>query len=244
VAGRSLLELKNLTIKFGGLTAVSDLNFTLFEGEVAGVIGPNGAGKTTVFNLISGVYKPTGGEIHFNGENITGLKPFQVCGRGIGRTFQVVRPFGNKSVLYNVMVGSFLRNGDTRRCREKALEVLGLVGLYEKRDFLAKNLTIVDRKRLEVAKTLATEPKLLLLDEVLAGLNPTEVDEAVELIRKIHSSGISILLIEHVLKAAMALSHRIIVLDYGKKIAEGTPQEVTSNPEVIKAYLGDKYGTA
>jgi len=244
VAGRTLLELKNLTIKFGGLTALSDLNFTLCEGEIAGIIGPNGAGKTTVFNLISGVYKPTKGEITLFGEDITGLKPFQVCVKGIGRTFQVVKPFVNKSVLYNVMVGAFLRTGDTRKSRERSMEVLKLVGLAEKRDLLAKNLTIVDRKRLEVAKALATEPKLLLLDEVLAGLNPTEMEEAVELIKQIHRSGISILLIEHVLKAVMTLSQRVIVLDYGKKIAEGTPQEVTSNPEVIKAYLGDKYGTA
>jgi branched-chain amino acid transport system ATP-binding protein len=142
------------------------------------------------------------------------------------------------------MVGSFLRTSDTKKSREKALAVLDLVGLYQKRDTLAKSLTIVDRKRLEVAKALATEPKLLLLDEVLAGLNPTEVDEAVELVKRIHQSGISILIIEHVLKAAMALSHRIFVLDYGKKLAEGSPEEVTSNPEVIKAYLGDKYGTA
>ncbi|MDK2888218.1 branched-chain amino acid transport system ATP-binding protein [Desulfofundulus australicus DSM 11792] len=239
-----LLELKNVTIKFGGLTAVSDLSFKLFEGEIVGLIGPNGAGKTTVFNLISGVYRPTEGEIYLNGENITGLKPFQICHRGIGRTFQVVRPFGGKSVLYNVMVGAFLRTNDTRKSREKALEVLQLVGLYNKKDVLAKNLTIVDRKRLEVAKALATEPKLLLLDEVLAGLNPAEVDEAVEMIRQIHKSGITILLIEHVLKAAMALSQRIMVLDYGKKIAEGSPEEVTSNPEVIKAYLGDNYGIA
>lgn len=239
-----LLELKNVTIRFGGLTAVNELSFTLYEGEIVGIIGPNGAGKTTVFNLISGVYRPTEGEIYLYGENITGLKPFQVCQKGVGRTFQVVKPFGSKSVLYNVMVGAFLRTSDTRKSREKALEVLQLVGLYDKKDVLAKNLTIVDRKRLEVAKALATEPKLLLLDEVLAGLNPTEVEEAVEMVKQIYKSGITILLIEHVLKAAMALSQRIIVLDYGKKIAEGSPEEVTSNPEVIKAYLGDKYGIA
>lgn len=244
MSNQVLLELKNLTVKFGGLVALNQLNFTLREGEMVGVIGPNGAGKTTVFNLISGVYRPTEGKILFAGEDITGLAPHQVTTRGIGRTFQVVRPFGGKSVLYNVMVGAFLRHRDPGQAREKALEVLKLVGLLQKKDTLAKSLTIVDRKRLEMAKALATEPRLLLLDEVLAGLNPSEVDEAVELVRQIHRSGVTILIIEHVLKAAMALSQRIIVLDYGKKIAEGSPEEVTSNPEVIKAYLGDKYGTA
>lgn len=244
MSNQVLLELKNLTVKFGGLVALNQLNFTLREGEIVGVIGPNGAGKTTVFNLISGVYRPTEGEIFFAGENITGMATHQITTRGIGRTFQVVKPFGTKSVLYNVMVGAFLRNSDPGKARENALAVLKLVGLHHKKDALAKSLTIVDRKRLEVAKALATEPRLLLLDEVLAGLNPSEVDEAMELVRQIHRSGVSILIIEHVLKAAMALSQRIIVLDYGKKIAEGSPEEVTSNPEVIKAYLGDKYGTA
>lgn len=241
---RALLELKEVTIKFGGLIAVNNLSFTVAEGEIVGLIGPNGAGKTTVFNLISGVYRPTKGEIYFSGENIVGLKPFQVCQKGIGRTFQLVKPFGNKTVLYNVMVGAFLRTNNPQISREKALSVLKLVGLYNKRDVLAKNLTIVDRKKLEVAKALATEPKLLLLDEVLAGLNPAEVNEAIEVIKKIHRKGITILLIEHVLRAAMALSQRVIVIDYGRKIAEGSPEEVTSNPEVIKAYLGDRYGTA
>ncbi len=244
MSDRALLELKNLTVQFSGLVALNQLDFTLPEGAIVGVIGPNGAGKTTVFNLISGVYPPTNGEVHFSGENITGLATHQIIGRGIGRTFQVVRPFVTKSVLYNVMVGAFLRSRDRHKVEAKALEVLELVGLHQKKDMPAKNLTIVDRKRLEVAKALATEPKLLLLDEVLAGLNPSEVDEAVELIRHIHASGISILIIEHVLKAAMALSHRILVLDYGKKIAEGSPEEITSNPEVIKAYLGDRYGAA
>ncbi|WP_027717179.1 ABC transporter ATP-binding protein [Desulfovirgula thermocuniculi] len=241
---RALLELRNVTIKFGGLIAVNDLSFTVNEGEIVGLIGPNGAGKTTVFNLISGVYRPTKGEIYFNGENIVGLKPYQVCQKGIGRTFQLVKPFGNKTVLYNVMVGAFLHTNNTHVSREKALEVLKLVGLHHRKDMLAKNLTIVDRKKLEVAKALATEPKLLLLDEVLAGLNPAEVNEAIEVIKRIHRAGVTILLIEHVLKAAMALSQRVVVIDYGRKIAEGPPEEVTNNPEVIKAYLGERYGAA
>jgi branched-chain amino acid transport system ATP-binding protein len=239
-----LLQIKNLTVKFSGLVALNALDFTMSEGALVGVIGPNGAGKTTVFNLISGVYRPTEGEIFFAGQNITGLSTHQIIGRGIGRTFQVVRPFKNKSVLYNVMVGAFLRSAERRRVQEKALEVLELVGLVHKQDVPAKNLTLVDRKRLEVAKALATEPKLLLLDEVLAGLNPSEIDEAVELVRRIHGAGVSILIIEHVLRAAMALSQRILVLDYGRKIAEGSPEEITNNPEVIKAYLGEKYAAA
>jgi branched-chain amino acid transport system ATP-binding protein len=241
---RPLLELKNLTIKFGGLVAVNNLNLAVQEGEVLGIIGPNGAGKTTVFNLICGVYKPTKGEILLTGENVTGLEPFQLCKKGLGRTFQVVKPFPNKSVLYNVMIGAFLRYDNPKECREKALEVIELIGLTDKKELTAKSLTIVDRKKLEVARALATEPKILLLDEVLAGLNPAEVEVSIELIKEINRMGITIMLIEHVLQAAMVLSQRIIVLDYGKKISEGTPEEVASDPEVIKAYLGDKYGIA
>ncbi len=239
--GKILLEVKGLTIKFGGLTAVNNLDMQVREGEAIGLIGPNGAGKTTAFNLISGNYEPTEGTIIFDGEELKGLRPFQVCHKGIGRTFQVVKPFGSMTVMENIMVGAFAHCPQRDKCMQAALEAMEKVGLVEKKDFLAKNLTLADRKRLEMARALATRPKLLLLDEVLAGLNPTEIEEAVKLIKSINADGVSILMIEHVLQATMAICSRIVVLDYGKKIAEGTPQEVTSNSEVIRAYLGDEY---
>ena len=236
-----LLEVKELTINFGGLIAVNRLDMKVNTGEAIGLIGPNGAGKTSAFNLISGVYKPTHGQVTFNGENITGLPPYIINRKGIGRTFQVVKPFGSMTVLENVMVGGFVHTSKRSQAREIAMQVIEQVDLKRKINSLAKSLTLADRKRLEVAKALATQPKLLLLDEVLAGLNPTEIEESVKMIKNINSSGISILMIEHVLQATMAICNHIVVLDYGKKIAEGTPQEVTSNPEVIKAYLGDDY---
>lgn len=236
-----LLEVNELTIKFGGLTAVDHVNIQVNQGEAIGVIGPNGAGKTSCFNLIAGVYAPTEGKVLFDGQDITGLPPHQVCKLGIGRTFQVVKPFGKMTVLDNVMVGSFVHTSNRSKSEKIALEVINTVGLGAKKNILAKSLTLAERKRLEVAKALATQPKILLLDEVLAGLNPTEIEESVKLIKQIHASGITILMIEHVLQATMAICERIVVLDQGKKIAEGTPHEVTSNPEVIKAYLGDEY---
>lgn len=236
-----LLEVKELTINFGGLIAVNNLDMKVNTGEAIGLIGPNGAGKTSAFNLISGVYKPTHGQVTFNGENITGLPPYIINRKGIGRTFQVVKPFGAMTVLENVMVGGFVHTSKRSQAREIAMQVIEQVDLKRKINSLAKSLTLADRKRLEVAKALATQPKILLLDEVLAGLNPTEIEESVKMIKNINSSGISILMIEHVLQATMAICNHIVVLDYGKKIAEGTPQEVTSNPEVIKAYLGDDY---
>lgn len=241
---KTLLEVKGLTINFGGLTAVNNLDMKVNTGEAIGLIGPNGAGKTSAFNLISGVYKPTKGEVYFDGKNITGLKPYEVNRKGIGRTFQVVKPFGSMTVLENVMVGGFIRTSSRAKAQDIAMKVIEEIGLKSKINSLAKNLTLSDRKRLEIAKALATEPQLLLLDEVLAGLNPTEIEEAVKMIKTINQSGISILMIEHVLQATMAICRRIVVLDYGKKIAEGTPQEVTTNRDVIKAYLGDEYETA
>ena len=241
---KTLLEVKGLTINFGGLIAVNNVDMVVKEGEAIGLIGPNGAGKTSAFNLISGVYKPTNGKVFFNGEDITGLPPYEINRKGIGRTFQIVKPFGSMSVLENVMVGGFIRTSNRNKARDIAMNVLEQMGLKRKANFLAKNITLADRKRLEIAKALATEPQALLLDEVLAGLNPTEIDEAVKIIKKINQSGISILMIEHVLQATMAICSRIVVLDYGKKIAEGTPHEVTSNRDVIKAYLGDEYEAA
>ncbi|MBQ9330881.1 MAG: ABC transporter ATP-binding protein [Oscillibacter sp.] len=236
-----VLETRALTMRFGGLTAVDHLDLYVTEGEAVGLIGPNGAGKTTAFNMISGAYKPTEGSVIFQGEDITRLSAPEVCKKGIGRTFQVVRPFGALTVLENVMVGGFVHTGKTAEARSIAEGVLRLVGMDHIANRKAKDLTLPQRKRLEIAKALATGPKLLLLDEVLAGLNPTEIEEAVGLIRKINATGISVLMIEHVLQATMAICSRIYVLDYGKLIAAGTPQEVTSNPDVIKAYLGDDY---
>ncbi len=241
---KKVLETFGLTMRFGGLVAVDNLDLYVTEGEAVGLIGPNGAGKTTAFNMISGAYKPSEGRVAFLGEEITGLPAAKVCEKGIGRTFQVVKPFGDMTVLENVMVGAFVHTGNTKVARKKAGEVLRLISLDHIANRKAKDLTLPQRKRLEIAKALATDPKLLLLDEVLAGLNPTEIEEAILLIRKINSSGISILMIEHVLQATMAICSRIYVLDYGKLIAMGTPEEVTQNPDVIKAYLGDDYETA
>jgi branched-chain amino acid transport system ATP-binding protein len=237
----ALLEIKNLNKKFGGLTVTDNLNMTVNEGQIYGVIGPNGAGKSTLFNLISGYIPPDSGTIFFNGKEITNKKPNVLCLDGIGRTFQIVKPFGSKSVLYNVAVGAFARTNNRKTALEIAEKVVEQVGLASKKDVLGKNLTIVDRKRLEIAKAIATQPKLLLLDEVLAGLTPSEVDEAIQLVKSIRDSGVTIVMIEHVMRAVMALCEEVLVISYGLEIASGTPEEVTKNPAVITAYLGDDH---
>jgi branched-chain amino acid transport system ATP-binding protein len=236
-----LLEIEQLTKNFGGLRAVDRLNLTIEDGMIFGLIGPNGAGKSTAFNCIAGLYPATSGRVTYNGDDITNLKPYDVCRRGIARTFQLVKPFSNKSVLKNVMVGGFLRTTNRDAAEQKALEVLDFVGLIDKRDALAKSLTIADRKRLEMARALATDPRLLLLDEVMAGLRPAEVEEVITIIRKINKRGITVFLIEHIMQAIMSLSNFIVVIQYGKKIAEGQPEEIASNEQVIKAYLGEEY---
>ena len=236
-----LLVIAGLNKRFGGLTVTKDLSMAVPEGHIYGVIGPNGAGKSTLFNQISGYVRPDSGTIAFRGKDITGLPPHAVCLQGVARTFQVVRPFASRTVQYNVAVGAFARTSRRDEALQRAKEIVNQVGLGRKADVQAKNLTIVDRKRLELAKALATQPMLLLLDEILAGLTPSEVDDAVALIRKIRDSGVTIVMIEHVMRAVMALCERVLVINYGKTIAEGTPEQVTKHPEVISAYLGEAH---
>ena len=237
-----LFEAESLNKHFGGLTAVKDVGFRIEKGEIVGLIGPNGAGKTTIFNLITGFLLPNSGTVQYKGERITGLKPpHKVCIKHIGRTFQLVKPFKGMTVLENVMVGAFSRVRKTKEARQEAMQVLEFLGLWRHRDSLASSLTIADRKRLELGRALATKPELLLLDEVMAGLNPKETEEVIEIIRAISHRGITLLVIEHVMKAIMALSHRIIVLHHGEKIAEGTPKEISRDKRVIDAYLGEEY---
>lgn len=240
----TILSLKNMTMDFGGLRAVNALSLEIESGQILALIGPNGAGKSTAFNCIAGVYTPTAGTITFAGENINGYKPWDLCKKGLARTFQIVKPFASKSVLYNVTVGSFAATGKREVAEKKALEVLEFLQFSDKKDVRAGNLTIADRKRLEVARALATGPKLLLLDEVMAGLRPSEVDDMVEIIKKLRDSGITIFVIEHIMRAIMAMSDRIVVIQFGKKIAEGTPKEIVSDENVIKAYLGEDYAAA
>lgn len=239
-----ILELKNLTKDFGGLRAVDNLNLSIDKGQILGLIGPNGAGKSTAFNCIAGVYPPSEGDIYFNGEKINNEKPWNLCKKGLARTFQIVKPFSSKSVLYNVMVGSFANKDKRADAEKKSLEILKYLHLEDKKDTRAGNLTIADRKRLEIARALATEPRLLLLDEVMAGLRPTEVDEMVEIIKNLRDSGITVFVIEHIMRAIMALSDWIVVIHFGQKIAEGIPETVASDENVIKAYLGEEYGVS
>ena len=236
-----LLEVKGLSKNFGGLMAVQNVDQSVTEGQILGLIGPNGAGKTTFFNLISGFLKPSRGDVLFKDQNITGMKPPQICRLGITRTFQIVKPLSRMTVLENVMVGGFSRVKDSKTNKKAALEVLEFTGQIEKKDMLASSLTLGERKKLEISRALATKPELLLLDECMAGLNAKEVSDAISLIGKIRERGITLIVIEHVMKAIMSISDRIIVLNYGEKIMEGSPEQVVNDQRVIEAYLGEKY---
>ena len=234
-----LLVVENLGKRFGGLAANEAISFELQAGQIVGLIGPNGAGKTTLFNCIAGFYQPSEGTIHFLGKDITGHASAQMAHLGIARTFQIVRSFGSLTVLENVMVGAMLRNKGVGAARERALAALEFCGLAGRIAMTASNLTVAEQRRLQLARALATEPKLLLLDEIMAGLTPSEVHEAVHLIKEIQLRGIACLIVEHVMEGIMPIADHMIVLDYGRKIAEGTPAEISRNPAVLAAYLGE-----
>lgn len=237
-----ILRAEKVRKNFGGLVALKGIDFSLKEGEILGMIGPNGSGKTTLFNSISGTCKPSSGEVFYKGERITAKKPHEICRMGIARTFQIVQPFTEMTVSENILVGAMYGGGlSLEEGWQRSNEILEFIGLQSKRNSYPGNITTPDRRRLELARALSTGPKVILLDETMAGLNPSEIDEALQLLKRINERGITLFIIEHVMKAVMGISERVIVLDYGEKIAEGRPEEVANNREVIKAYLGERY---
>jgi len=236
-----MLELEAVTKRFGGLTAVKDVSLRAAPGEILGIIGPNGAGKTTLFNVISGFYAPNTGTVRLDGRDIGGLAPHHVCALGLTRTFQLVKPFGNLSVLDNVMIGALTRVHAVSAAREAARRVIATCRLEAFAESRARSLPIGLRKRLEVARALATQPRLLLLDEVMSGLNPTELVEMIEILRRLHADGLGLIVIEHIMAAMMRLAQRIVMLHHGEKIAEGAPREIAADRRVIDAYLGEEF---
>lgn len=240
----AILEVKGLTKNFKGLRAVHEVTFSIERNEIFGMIGPNGSGKTTIFNLISNVFEPSSGTVLLENQPLTGLQPHKVCRKGMGRTFQIAKPFLDLSVLENVVIGALNRTDSVSEAQERSIRILTQMGLEGKTDALGKDLSVPERKRLELSRALATEPKVLLLDEVMAGLNPTEVRDLLGVLRAVNSMGITLFIIEHIMHAIMDISQRILVLHHGEKIALGTPKEVASHERVIEAYLGEEYSFA
>lgn len=235
-----ILELKSLSKSFGGLRAVDEVSFEVEPGMIFGLIGPNGSGKTTIFNLINHFFPSTSGQIIFDGQDITHLKTYQICHRGIGRTFQVVKPLKRLTVLDNIIAAAYMNTTNYNQARKSAEETLEFCGLSQYANQLARSLPIASRKRLEITRAMATRPKLLLLDETAAGLNPGELDEAIDLIKRIRDSGVTIIIVEHIMKVIMSISDHIHAINYGSTIAEGPPKEVAANPKVVEAYLGEE----
>ena len=236
-----LLEVRGVTKRFAGVVANDDVSFSVGEGEIVSIIGPNGAGKSTVFGCVTGFHRPDAGQVLWRGRDITGFKADRICRMGIARTFQIVQVIGDMTVLENVMTGAFLRAPGRTAARRRAEEVMAVTGLADRHDFLGSALTIADKKRLEVAMALATGPRLLMLDESMAGLTPVELQQIIALLREVRRQGLTLVIVEHVMEAVMQLSDRVIVLNSGKKLTEGTPREVVDDPRVIQAYLGERY---